>query len=472
MMKRRSWPLLLFCVFATLSTARAQAPNIRDVSAAAAYDVRADAAAAKPITLQDAVAIALEKNPLRKAAVADEKLAAAGVREAKSTLLPHLMFSEGATRGNDPVYAFGTRLRQGRFTMQDFALNRLNTPLPIGNFTTRLSGQWNLFQAADWLNVRRAEDLKRASAQQLERTDQETVLRVINAYYGLLLATKQQELAAQQVQTSASILHFSKARYESGLVIEADYLAAQVNHSSRQQDLIRANNAVSLARVQLSSAMGMSADLSYAPTDALAERAVDLVGLPEAEQRALASRPDLKQIEMQQRIAETGTRMAKSAFAPRVSAFAGWEQDNPAMFSGGNNNWVSGVEVQVDLFTGGQKTAQLQRARAMEEKMAALRQAAIDNVRLEVRKAWYEADAARQQLAVARSAIAQSEESLRIHQTRYQSGLSTITDLLRAEESTRRTRTDYWQAVYGSQTSFANLELAMGTLSPASPVVQ
>ena len=57
-----------------------------------------------PLTLQQAVQIALEKNPLRKAAVADTKVSSAGVLEARSFLMPHLTFSETVTRGNDPVY--------------------------------------------------------------------------------------------------------------------------------------------------------------------------------------------------------------------------------------------------------------------------------------------------------------------------------------------------------------------------------
>jgi hypothetical protein len=65
--------------------------------------------------------------------------------------MPHLNFSETATRGDDPVYVFGSKLRQQRFTTADFALNQLNTPLPIGNFSTRFAGSWNLFNSfASW----------------------------------------------------------------------------------------------------------------------------------------------------------------------------------------------------------------------------------------------------------------------------------------------------------------------------------
>ena len=100
-----------------------------------------------------------------------------------------------------------------------------------------------------------------------------------------------------------------------------------------------------------------------------------------------------------------------------------------------------------------------------------MKQAASDAVRLEVRRAFYETDANRQQIEVARAAIAQAQESLRINQDRYDSGLTTITDLLSAEDAARRSQTDYWEAVYHFQTSYANLELASGSLNPQSPVV-
>jgi outer membrane protein len=80
-------------------------------------------------------------------------------------------------------------------------------------------------------------------------------------------------------------------------------------------------------------------------------------------------------------------------------------------------------------------------------------------------------DASRQQIEVARAAIAQAQESLRINQNRYDSGLTTITDVLGAEDVTRRSQTDYWEAIYRFRTSYANLELASGSLNPQSPVL-
>ena len=425
------------------------------------------------LTLQQAVAIALEKNPLRKAAIADTKVASAGIREARSSLLPHLSFTETATRGDDPVYVFGSRLRQQRFTTADFALNSLNTPLPVGDFTTRFGGTWNLFDSfATWHGVNQARQMNEAAGHQLERTDQEIVFRVISSYYGVLLAAKQLEVAEQSAKTTRSIMDRSQARFDSGLVVESDLLMAKVRMAERQQEVIRDTNSLEEARAELNTAVGMPVESPFQLTEGLAERALPIPALQDVEKQALTNRPDLKSIASEQAAQRQSVAIAKSSFGPRVNAFADWEMDNPTLLAGGGgNNWLTGIEVQFDIFQGGAKRAELSRQRALEDKVAAMKQAASDAVRLEVRRAYYETDANRQQIEVARAAIAQAQESLRINQDRYGSGLTTITDLLSAEEAARRSQTDYWEAVYRFQTSYANLELASGSLNPQSPVV-
>jgi len=419
------------------------------------------------------VNIALEKNPERKAALAEARVASAEVREARSFLLPHVTFTETATRSNDPVYVFGSKLRQRRFATADFALNVLNTPAPFGNYTTRFGGTWNLFDSlASWRAVHRAERIEEAAGQQLERTDQQIVFRAVDAYYGVLLARKQLEVAEQAVKTAQAILDRSKDRFESGVIVESDFLSAQVRLAARNQELIRAKNNLALAHAQLAIAMGISPENEFDPAEALAERTFPATSLEELEKKAVEMRPDLRRVRSEEAAQEQSVSIAKSSFGPRVNAFAGWEADNPTFVAGGGgNNWAAGIEVQFDLFHGGAKRALLSRERAVQEKVAALKGVATDAVRLEVRRAYYDVDTARQQVEVARAAISQSQESLRIHQNRYDSGLSTITDVLVAEETARRSQADYWETIYRYHIGYANLELASGTLNPQSPVV-
>ena len=104
-------------------------------------------AAPQTLSLQEAVRIALEKNPTVQAAEAYSDAVEQGIREAKAGRLPRVDFSEGFTRGNNPVYVFGTLLTQRQFTAADFALNKLNAPTPVDNFRTQFSASMPLYDA-------------------------------------------------------------------------------------------------------------------------------------------------------------------------------------------------------------------------------------------------------------------------------------------------------------------------------------
>ena len=105
--------------------------------------------------------------------------------------------------------------------------------------------------------------MKDATGHQLDRTDQEVVFRVISAYYQVLLARKQQEVAEQSVKTAQAITDRSQSRFDAGLVVESDLLTAKVRLAERQQAPIRARNDSELARAQLNLAMGLPAESMF-----------------------------------------------------------------------------------------------------------------------------------------------------------------------------------------------------------------
>ena len=82
----------------------------------------------RALTLREAVGIALEKNPGIQAADAYARAVQEGIMAAKSCRYLRMDFSEGFTRGNNPVYVFGTLLTQRQFIAANFALGFLNTP--------------------------------------------------------------------------------------------------------------------------------------------------------------------------------------------------------------------------------------------------------------------------------------------------------------------------------------------------------
>ena len=389
--------------------------------------------------------------------------------------MPKIMFTESAVRGNDPVFVFGTRLRQQSFTAADFALNQLNTPTPIGNFSSRFSGQWSLFDGLQsWYGVSRAKYMQQAAEQQLDRTDQELVYQAVQAYYGVLLAQKQVQVAEDALKTAQAIEASSRARVESGMAVDSDLLSAQVATASAQAgtdpDAERAG----------AGAHAIGAGAGHACRHRL--RAAGGAGgapvpgrdrWPSWKPKALEKRPDLKRVESERSAQAKSISMAKGAFAPRLNVYrlVGDGQPSPGMERRQQLDRRRGVAVR-HLFDGDSKRAHIWPCeKAMQEKATAMRDAFRDQIRLQVRKAYYDYDAARQQVEVARGAIAQAEESLRINQNRYEGGLTTVSDLLRVEEAAHRAKADYWQAVYRVQTSYAGVELATGTLTPSSPAV-
>ncbi len=115
------------------------------------------------LTLRQAVAAALEHNPSQKMAAAEMASADAGFRLSKAPLLPQIQFSENLSRGDDPVYAFGTKLRQQVFQASDFSLGNLNRPTPSSNFNTSFSGRWLAFDSLHTqFQIKRASLVKQA----------------------------------------------------------------------------------------------------------------------------------------------------------------------------------------------------------------------------------------------------------------------------------------------------------------------
>ena len=86
-------------------------------------------------------------------------------------------------------------------------------------------------------------------------------------------------------------------------------------------------------------------------------------------------------------------------------------------------------------------------------------------VRVEVSRAYYDLQSAEQMVGVAKNAMAQAAEGLRILQNRYEAGLAPMTDVLRAEDADRQSQAGYWRALYRSAVSYASLRLATGTLN-------
>ncbi|HVC47380.1 MAG TPA: TolC family protein [Terracidiphilus sp.] len=428
--------------------------------------------AQQPLTLRDAIRRALGQSPQAAIAQADAQQARASASLAGTARLPQLHFDEDISRGNDPVYAFGTRLRQGQFTQADFALNALNRPQPVGNFASRLSGSWLAFDSFKTQRTIRAADLARKSAGSAAKAaDQKIVLDVVEAYEGVLFAERQLAVAEHEQQTAAALLKQVSDRVHAGLAVDSDLMSAQVNAAARKQELIAAQGGVQLAWAQLRLAMG-APDLPESTIEPIEPRTFPAQSLDEELAAAAKSRPDLRALGQAQSAQSAAVGAARSDFGPRISAYGNWEADRPTFTGSGGNHWVAGAQLTLDILPIG-KRAELDRQKAAKQRVTAELEAARQRMQLQVSRAHIQRQTAQLSLATAQAAMTQSAESLRILGNRYGAGLATITDLLRAEDAERQAQANYWQAVYANSMAYAQLLFATGTLTPdAAEVLQ
>ncbi len=419
------------------------------------------------LTLEQAVLMALEQNPRLRAAGDEGEAARARADRARAEYLPRVDFSQGFTRGNNPVYVFGTLLTQRQFTAANFALPGLNAPAPLDNFQTRLDGEWTLYDFGRTRNrVRGARRLSTAQDSRTEQERQDLILRVVRAYQGVLVARENLAAARKAVESAEANETRVRALEQAGLVVSSDLLSAQVHAAAMRERKIRATNQLELARMTLGHEIGLGPEALREPAGTMSAPQAPTLSVEDYEKLALAERPALRAAEFEQQAAKSNAGALRAEFAPRIRMYASFERDAETLGGPSGTNWIAGARFDVNLFNGGADRARLAEARAQQRAAENQVEWFRSGVRLEVRQAYLETRAAQQRVEVMRNSSAQAEESLRILQNRYEAGLANITDLLRAQVAALDARTAHLAALHDWQVARAQLERAAGRLTP------
>jgi outer membrane protein len=424
------------------------------------------------LTLDRAVALALETNQLVKAADLDLAAAETRIQTAYSGYLPKVNFDYNVTDGNNPAYVFGALLSQGRITVANFALDHLNNPAPLTNFQNKISLTQSIF---DFGRIRKAVMQSRVgrelSETELEKTRQDLIFRVVKSYFETLLAQEMVRVAEDAKRSAAADREKAEALFKAGLAVESDLLSVQVHYAAQSEELIMVRNQLNLTISNLSFEMGLPLDSTYElvkPQKPYLPETPDLASL---QALALEKRPDFRQAQLAGRSSELSVQSTKAGFWPTVSAFGSWETDSENFASNGGNNWMAGVNVRFNLFNGRADQARLAESRFQQRRSRAIQDHMAQTVRLQVQKAYLELQTTGQRIEVSQQAASQAEESLRIIRNRYEVGLTTITDLLRAETAVTQAKTNFLRALFDQRVSAANLELQTGRLSAAFPIL-
>jgi outer membrane protein TolC len=429
----------------------------------------ATALAAEPpteeLTLAAAVRRAVESHPALKAAVYQEAAATARVDQARAGFFPRLDFSEGVTQSDNPVYAFGSLLNQGRFTAADFALDKLNNPGAITNWRTNLTGNLPLFVGGrTYLGYQQAQLGHESVGLGKARLAQEVTFGVVRAYAAILLSQEALTTVEASLRTAEANLAAAQARHETGMVVASDALAARVRVARLKEEAIAAANQVRRAQAALSEAMGLPQDREYRVAGQL-ELPASPPDQPAAlREIALQHRADYRQALLEEQRLDKDVLKAKGALLPTLHVMGNYEINNLRLATEGQDSWSVGVMLNLNLFNGGADRARIAEAQAQRARVAALRERLANAIELESRDAFLAHQTARERIGVAREAVTAAEESLRIVKDRYEAGLTTIVELLDSETALTAARTGLTRTLYDATVSRARLELSLGRL--------
>lgn len=422
------------------------------------------AAQAGTLTLSQAVAIALQKNPRTEVAAAGRTLADARLQEARSGRKPLLQASETFTNSNNPVFVFGSLLEQGRFGANNFAIGSLNNPDPLSNFRSAVTLHFPLFdQRQTETRVSQAKIARQQADQKTDLTEQQLRFEVIRAYYSVLLAQARVSVADDTIKTAEADVKRARDLFETGLTVHSDLLAAEVQLAEFRQQRIQAQAEFTTSVAALNTALGLSVETSQILSGELTERSFTVDSLDLLATQALRNRPDYQQALSSIEASRAQIRGARGEWQPRVDAFATAGASARYLVTSGSTDYAVGASVSFNVFDAGRK-ARMDQARANESMARAEAEQLANQIRFEVVRSFQQYLSARERLAVVAQISAQASETLRIVQDRYHSGLTTITELLRAETALVRARTDVLDARYDQYVGYAGVLLATGNL--------
>ncbi|HAO19090.1 MAG TPA: TolC family protein, partial [Desulfobacteraceae bacterium] len=242
------------------------------------------------LTLERCIEIALKKHPSVVAAKHSIDVNQNKIGEAKSNYYPQLSSISG--------------------------YNRYWDGLSDQNYSTALSLNQNIYdfgKTTSQVNIQKF-NLNAAQAD-LENTSDLVIFNVSQGYYTVLKNKRNRDVAQETVAQFDHHLKQAKGFYQAGTRAKFDVTRAEVDLSNSKLNLIKAENALRLAKVSLNNAIGLPYAPEYRIEDNL-DFAKYALPLEEAIERAYNNRADLQSLLAKKKAATESIELAKKGYYP------------------------------------------------------------------------------------------------------------------------------------------------------------
>ena len=416
------------------------------------------------LTIEEAMARALEHAPSIAAAAAREEAALATVEIRRAGRRPALTISSGVLRTNH-VDEFGV-------PQSDGSVRILFPDLP-SNYRLRGEAALPLYTAGRIDAAVGAAEADRASANADRRAVEADIrLEVTRAYWTLVTSRETAAVLQRALARTDAWVGDVKSRVDAGLLPPNDVLSAQAQRARHSVRLIQARNEAAAAELELARLIGVDVTQPITTASPVGTSPAALAALGEEPPatlvaRALEQRPEREALAARQSSLRLSADAARAATRPQVAALAAVEpaRPNPRFVPRTDDwraSWDLGVSLTWPVFDGGRSRAETAAALAQSAAVEHRLRDFDARVAVDVRQRLLDLASGRAAQDAAADAIAAAAEAHRVVLERFRAGVATSTDVLDAEVALLEAELERTRLAASQRLSEARLLHAVG----------
>ncbi|NWG12692.1 MAG: TolC family protein [Acidobacteria bacterium] len=415
----------------------------------------------RPLTLPEAVRLALERNPV--VLNAGEQLAEVRgqVRQVRADAFPQVAAEGFGLRMRDPGI-----LNSPSFDKLPPEFRDMLNVTASNLFDAGVSVRQAIYTAG---KVRTAIRLAEAGVGEkeagIEAARQQVSFQVFKAFYDWLLAEASLQVLRETQEQRREHLELARKRMALGVATEVDVLRFQVNLANLDPELIRGENRLRLARFTLNSLIMVDVEAPTRIDGRLEYRPLPPLDVAEILGRAHQMRPELVVARRQLEEARLLLRLAEAQnkLSVDMEGRLGMAVRDPSNFFDSNfNRWSVTFNFRLPFYDSGRKAGQVaqasSRVRTAEQSLRQLE----NNVRLEVLAAHDDLQSLARAIDAAQLNVKRAERVGQMMQANYQFGAATTIDVLDSQTAILLARDVLLAAIHGYEVSKARLRLAEG----------
>ncbi|HSU94917.1 MAG TPA: TolC family protein [Gemmatimonadaceae bacterium] len=423
------------------------------------------ASAGTPITFEQAMQIALDKNITLAQAQNAVASSDASVRGAKMSFLPNLQLSTSGAQ------TFGRNFSENTGNV----LNQTNQSVNAGisSSITLFNGMQNV------ATLHEAEKNQTASTLDLARAKQTTVFTVASNYLSIITAQEQLKVQLQNLASLQAQEDQIKKMVDAGARAISDLYTQQASTAAARLAVVNAQHDLELAKVDLIQTLNLDPKVTYdfvAPT--VNDTAVATFNLDSLTARAYAQRSDLLAESARVDASAQGVKAANAGWWPTVSLSAGYNSSYSSaaelpflnQFDQARGGSIS-IGVSIPIFDRGQTSVAAQKAKVEEDNATLALVAQKQQVAVDVKRAYLNYQSAAEQLAAAQAQLTASNLAVTTSQQRYQAGAGTLVELTQARAAQVQAASAVVSARYGLVFQQTLMSYYTGELDPAHVVL-